>query len=111
MKFKLWPADATTTFEKALYAFFAIGVPVAYLFMLLSAAGIFHNFYQANVKAAGSGWHMIGTILALGEILFAISVVEEKDHIFKSSTGEAIALIALAAISLLSFAGFVFNIG
>jgi hypothetical protein len=109
MKFSLWPKDATSTFEKALYAAMYILPTVWFLFMQLSAFQIFHNIYQKNVHAAGIGWHIIGFLFSAGAVIGVIETAKESPSIPKSTIADVIIILVLAALGLCSYAGFVFN--
>jgi hypothetical protein len=106
---KIWPADATTVVEKAAWVGLKVGVPALYLFMQLSAWGIFKNIYSKNVAAAPAGWHVFGFVLTLGTIIWAWGVVTEKNFVSKNDTRNILVVGAGMVLSLLAYAGFVFN--
>jgi hypothetical protein len=99
---RLFPKDAVG-FEKFVYAF-GYGIPVVlYLFMQLSAFGVFHNLYSAACKAAGWGWKIPGGLITL--ILFVEIYTGIKDE---KETLSNFALFVVAALSLLFYCGFAY---
>jgi hypothetical protein len=64
---KLIPQDARG-FEKFVYII-GFGLPILLLpFMVLSAWGVFHNYYSVACQDAGWGWKIPGTLFFLGVV-------------------------------------------
>lgn len=74
---KLYPKDATSAGEKALYIgceLFAVGL---YLFLFLSAFGLFNNFYATACKDAGFWWKIPGLISTAVAVWFTYLIVSD----------------------------------
>lgn len=106
---KLWPADATTLMEKIAWVGLKVVFPALYLFMLLSAAGIFKNIYTKNVADAPTGWHIAGILMVLGTLYWAYGVVAQKNFVTKNEVFNHILTGLFMILSLAALAGFVFN--
>ncbi len=92
--------------EKLIFLFPILG----YLFMQLSALGVFKNYYQANVAAAGTGWHIAGLVLSIATVGWGMMIAKDDSRVSKSDTMNPLILFVLAVLSLCAYAGFVFNI-
>lgn len=66
---KLYPKDATSTGEKISYTAVAIFFFGLFLFLQLSALGVFNNFYSIACREAGWLWKAPGLLFA-GAFLF-----------------------------------------
>lgn len=78
MKIKIWPKDAKGFMEKTGYVLMYVAVPFVYIYMQLSAFGVFNNFYATACKSAGWGWKIPGLILTAA---FVYSIYElAEDH-------------------------------
>lgn len=98
---RIFPKDAPTIGEKIAYSL-GFGIPVVlFLFMLLSAFGIFHNFYSEACAEAGLVWRAVGLVFTSGLVYGVYLWV--TDNIKKPSFWM---IFALAAFSLLSFCAF-----
>jgi hypothetical protein len=109
MKFQIWPNDATTVVEKIAYVMMKVFAPALYLFGQASALGIFHNIYTKNCEAAEPFWHIVGFILFIISVGYGFLVFRDSNYVSKNSTVNGIVIFFAAALSLLSYAGFVFN--
>lgn len=105
MRIKLWPDDATTTMEKFVWAASAILMPGLYLFMQLSAWGIFNNAYSRSVQAASAGWHVIGFLTSVAAVLMFVLAAKDREPV-KSQVGWIIFTALMAVFSLLAYSGF-----
>lgn len=109
MKIKLYPDDAHTLGEKILWVAFHI-VPLAlFLFMQLSALQAFKNIYQKNVADAPVAWHIVGFVLSVGTIAWWYGIATESNRVTKREILNILVGVLAAIVSLLAYAGFVFN--
>jgi hypothetical protein len=114
MKFpKLWPADATSTFEKSVYAFVSIGALLIYIvgmqFSVWGFWGTKHNMLGANAQAAAPFWHIVGFIAFLFSLVWFYCTAEDTNFVTRSTVANVIILIASMALSVCFSCGFVFN--
>lgn len=100
---KLFPKDATTVGEKAVYVITFGGAGLLYLFMQLSAFGVFHNFYSDACKAAGWGWKVPGLLLTA---LLVYNIYKGTKDEGKPPSG--VILAVLTALSLAFYCGFAY---
>lgn len=98
---KLYPKDATSTGERAIYIgveFFAAGL---FLFMWLSAFNVFHNFYSVACIKAGWGWKFPGVLItAIFLYNLYVGIKDEEREV------SFLLILVLAILSLASFCGF-----
>jgi hypothetical protein len=80
------------------------------LFCALSTVFNFDNYLSQNIKAAGSGWHLFGLVAAAWTIRWAHGLAEDKNYITKDEILNVLILGISAVLSIMIFAGFVFNI-
>ena len=98
----LWPKDAEGVVEKAAYVGMKIVAPALYLFMVLSAFGIFNNLYADLCREAGFWWKVPGLVCLAATIYTGYKLVKEET----ATRGEVLILFAGMVLSLLFFAGF-----
>jgi hypothetical protein len=86
-------------------------IPFAlYMFMQLSAWQVFHNFYSQNVAAAPAGAHAAGFLFFLGSLGWTFLVAKDSNYVSKSDTANVVIIGLSMVLSLLCYAGFVFNV-
>lgn len=100
---RVFPKDATSVGEKAVYVI-GYGIPVIiFLYLQLSAFGVFHNFYSVACKAAGWGWKipaLIFTAALIGSLVKGFKDEREAPSNF--------GLFVLSLIILLLYCGFAY---
>lgn len=99
----LFPKDAVTTGEKVVYSV-GFGIPVVlFLYLFLSAFGVFHNFY-ADACAQAPGWCKILGLLFTGGLVYSLYLNIKDDK----KAPNTLALFLLAALAILSFCAFTY---
>lgn len=98
----LWPKDATGFVEKAAYVGMKIVAPALYLFMVLSAFGLFNNMYADQCREAGFWWKIPGIVCLAASLYTGYKLVKEET----ATRGNVLILFVCMALSLLLFAGF-----
>jgi hypothetical protein len=114
MKFpKLWPADATSTREKVIYASVAIIALLLYVvglqFSLWGFWGTAHNLLGKNAQAAAPFWHILGFFTFVFSLVWFYCIAEDTNFVTQSDIGNILILGASMALSVCLSCGFVFN--
>jgi hypothetical protein len=111
MNIKLWPASAENWFERIFSAVCIVGIGFLYLFMQLSAAQVFHNFFQQNVKAAPGVAHFFGVLFSLFTIGWGYGTATDKNYVAKDNVVNVLIIGASIVLSFCAYGGFNFSIG
>jgi hypothetical protein len=107
MKIKLWPEDAESTFEKAVYVLWDFGLPALLLSGYLCLWGVFDCQLSDWAKAASKGWHVFASVVAVGSFYFLYLAIKDRIQIMGKWDGamKAAIFLLLTVISWISYGG------